>query len=227
MKTLKTLWIINIIFISFICFYLFIYSNINRKNIVIIPEISSNNEAEIIKELNNIGLIVETKDGELEYYYTIPNEGMKVYSNTRIILYRPKVKKEVYSSFIGSIYNKEIEEYFNNKNINIEISYLESEKPINTILSQEKIGEEIIDNETIKIILAKEYEYIKMPNIVGYDINDAIRLLNDLNLEYTIIYFDSIFDEDIVLYQEIEAGSLIYKYNNSKIDIYVSKNAIN
>ena len=67
MKILKTLWIINIIFILFICFYLFIYSYINRKNIVIIPEIKSNNEEEIIKELNNLGLIVETKDGELDY----------------------------------------------------------------------------------------------------------------------------------------------------------------
>ena len=92
MKTLKTLWIINIIFILFICFYLFIYSYINRKNIVIIPEIKSNNEEEIIKELNNLGLIVETKDGELDYYYTIPNSGINVYSNTKVILYHLLVK---------------------------------------------------------------------------------------------------------------------------------------
>ena len=66
-----------------------------------------------------------------------------------------------------------------------------------------------------------------MPNIVGYDINDAIKILNNLNLEYRIVYFESIFDEDIVLYQEIESGSLIHKNNKSVIDIYVSKNTIN
>ena len=107
------------------------------------------------------------------------------------------------------------------------ISYMESNRPKNTIISQEKIGEEIVKNETIKIVLAKEYEYVKMPNIVGYDINDAIKILNNLNLEYRIVYFESIFDEDIVLYQEIESGSLIHKNNKSVIDIYVSKNTIN
>ena len=227
MKILKTLWIINIIFILFICFYLFIYSYINRKNIVIIPEIKSNNEEEIIKELNNLGLIVETKDGELDYYYTIPNSGINVYSNTKVILYRPIIKKDIYLSFVGQIYDGNIKKYFNNQNVYLDISYMESNRPKNTIISQEKIGEEIVKNETIKILLAKEYEYIKMPNIVGYDINDAIKILNNLNLEYRIVYFESIFDEDIVLYQEIESGSLIHKNNKSVIDIYVSKNTIN
>ena len=53
------------------------------------------------------------------------------------------------------------------------------------------------------------------------------KALNNLNLEYRIVYFESVFDEDIVLYQEIESGSLIHKNNKSVIDIYVSKNTIN
>ena len=82
MKTLKTLWIINIIFILFICFYLFIYSYINRKNIVIIPEIKSNNEEEIINEdetytierLNFILAIKIVLNNSLDLIGIIPRE---------------------------------------------------------------------------------------------------------------------------------------------------------
>ena len=63
-----------------------------------------------------------------------------------------------------------------------------------------------------------------MPNLIGMDINLAIKRLNGLKLEYTIIYFESIFENDLVIYQEIEPGSLVYADNTSKIEIYVSKN---
>lgn len=224
MKIIKLLWITNIIFFINILFMMLFYPKIIKRNIVIIPNIESKNEEEIIKELANLKLNVKIDKSDYDYYYTIPSQGMTIYEGEEIILYKPNLAIKKYKSFIGEIYNDKIINYFKELNIRLKIEYIESMKPKNTILSQDKANEEINDNDIINLVISKEYSYIEMPNLIGMYIDDAIKRLNEFKLEYTIIYFESIFDDDLVIYQEIEPRSLVYRNNSSRIEIYVSKN---
>ncbi len=203
---------------------MFFYPKIIKRNIVIVPKIESNDEKEIVKNLTKLGLNVKINNTELSYYYTMPGEGMTIYEGEEILLFKPNITNRKYKSFINEIYDDKVINYFNKLNIKVIVEYIESMKPKNTILSQDKVDEVINENDTIHLILAKEYEYVKMPNLIGMNIEKAIERLKKLNLEYTIIYFESIFEDDLVIYQEIEAGSLVYIKNSSRIEIYVSKN---
>lgn len=224
MKFLKLLWVTNIIFFIFVLFMMLFYPNIIKRNIVVIPNIESKNENEILEELNKLGLNVKIEDSSSLYYYTIPSEGMTIYQGEEVVLFRPSIDKDKYKCFINEIYDDNVIDYYKDLNIEVRIEYIESIKPKNTILSQDKANEEINSNDIIYLVLAKEYNYVEMPNLIGMDINLAIKRLNGLKLEYTIIYFESIFENDLVIYQEIEPGSLVYADNTSKIEIYVSKN---
>ena len=96
MKFLKLLWVTNIIFFIFVLFMMLFYPNIIKRNIVVIPNIESKNENEILEELNKLGLNVKIEDSSSLYYYTIPSEGMTIYQGEEVVLFRPSIDNDKY-----------------------------------------------------------------------------------------------------------------------------------
>ena len=85
----------------------------------------------------------------------------------------------------------------------------------------------INEGTTIKVIVSKGQEIVKMPKVVGEKRDDAIRLLRDVGLEYEIKEVNS--DEvpkDYVIKQETEEGKAIEKDDEipagTKVIIHVS-----
>jgi serine/threonine-protein kinase len=94
----------------------------------------------------------------------------------------------------------------------------------NNIISQEPSqGQKVKKGREIKVIISKGSQLLKVPNLVGYDLNEAEIMLQNkgLRLGRTEETFDDRFAEGQVISQNPEAGEEISE--NSKVNVVVSK----
>jgi serine/threonine-protein kinase len=95
------------------------------------------------------------------------------------------------------------------------------------IISQDPSeGQKVKKGREIKVIISKGAELLKVPNLVGYDINEAEIMLENkgLRLGTTEEIFDERFDEGQVISQNPEAGEKISEMTiswnvNSKLQV--------
>ena len=91
------------------------------------------------------------------------------------------------------------------------------------IFYQSKTVNDIIgENDELILKVAVSNEYVTMPNLVNMHILDAIKILDEYNLKYNIIYYNSVIENDIIISQSIDEGTIIKKGNNNYFNIYVS-----
>lgn len=231
MKLVKILWaIIGIIALIWV-YYIYISPRIFKPHKLEIPNIEGLSEIDAKSCLDNMNIKYNINyiDGKSNLVkYTYPKSGTSIYESYVIDVYIEKILPSYYQSFVGLIYDENIDliiSYCDLHNITFKVIYEVNNNYISgQIFKQSKSNNDLVNNgDELILYVSRSDEFIAMPNLVGLNINDCIKILNDYNLEYNIIYFNTPIDEDIVISQSINEGTLIKKGNAYSFDIYVSK----
>lgn len=230
MKISKILWIIIIFIIIGWIYYLFISPYIFKPKEYEVPNIIGLKENDAISILEDERLQYKLNyiSGENEIVsHTLPKAGSKIYKDYIINIYITKRLPSYYHSFVGLIYDNNIDlinEFCNKHNIILNVIYeLNNNYVSGQIFDQSKKSNELIeDGSELTIKIAVCDEFISMPNLVDMNIYKAMEILDSYNLKYNIIYYNSPIDRDIIISQSIAVGQLVKKGNNNYFNIYVS-----
>lgn len=232
MKLIKILWIIISVIFLFWIYFFFIHPLIFKPNIVEVPMLISYSEAEAINSLkeNNLSYLITYVDGKDDKVInTKPKAGIRVYEGCQIELIIEKHINPNYPSFMGLLFdsNKSLIENFCNENgITYSIEYVDSDEyPNNTIIWQSKNNDEMVTlGDELILRVCRDSSYFKMPNLVGLDIDSAVKELNKYNFNITIIYYETPMLDNMVIAQEIDANYLLKKNLRHNLRLYVSRN---
>ncbi len=159
---------------------------------------------------------IEVKTGSV-VYVTVNNSNKSNASN--------ESSEKIAENYIG----KNIEDVKNMliaSGINVETTYVENkETEKDTIINQNPPAGEKILNNTIKFELSsgEDSEKATMPNIVGLNVEEAKKILNEkgLNTISLVYQFSDETEKDIVMSQTVQANTEISK--DTTIEITVSK----
>ena len=231
MKKIKYLWLFNLLIIIIWLLYIFVIPKVLNNKEIIVPDVKGYdlNEALNILEDNNLIVLINYIDGpDDKALYTFPLKDSVVKSGSNINLYISKKKIVYYDEFIGLVLDSNIdmiENYCANNKIDYEVEYkLDNNSIPGVIINQNKNSKNIINEGDLLIFtVARSELYFSMPNLVGMNIYDGIKILNDFNIKTNVIYYYAPVESDTIIFQSVEKGNTIKKGNNSIIDLYVSK----
>lgn len=120
----------------------------------------------------------------------------------------------------------------NDLSYNIRKEKVQNDDDIGIVLEQDKkVGSYILKNKTVTITVGsdndsdadndKDDKNDVLENLVGMTKNEAINLLQDANIRYTITEIESDEKEGIVIKQDPTSGSILDK--NKVVTLYISK----
>lgn len=230
MKYCKLIWIVITFIILVWIYYLFISPNIFKKREYAVPNISGLSEIDAIRLLedNDFNYSINYIQGDNNIVsYTYPKEGSMIYKSNTIDVYITKQMSCNYNSFVGLIYDNNIEminDYCHKYKINLNVLYEENNTYSSGLIfyQSKTVNDIIVENDELILKVAVSNEYVTMPNLVNMHILDAIKILDEYNLKYNIIYYNSVIENDIIISQSIDEGTIIKKGNNNYFNIYVS-----
>lgn len=231
MKILKYMWILNILIILSWIFYIFVIPKVLKERNIIVPDVRGYSVDDAVKKLeeNKLEVLICYVDGTVdEVLYTFPLKDSIVKYGSNINLYVSLKATVYYEEFIGLVLDSNIEmidNYCINNGISYEVEYkLDNNSIPGIIINQSKNKKDKVNSgDTIVFTVARSNLYFPMPNLVGMNVYDALKVLDDFNIKANIIYYYAPIDIDIVLFQSIGEGNTIKKGNSYPIDIYVSK----
>lgn len=231
MKFINGLWIIIFLFISVWIYYIFISPVLFYSNTILVPDVVGLNEEDAVRKLEDLDIgfkITYVEDESENVIKTLPYSGVSIKRDYIIDLFIGKKMPSRYPGFIGRIYDEcilDIERICNDSNINIVILYEERNDVISGIIVKESIneGERLDQHNELILTISKNQDYFLMPNLVGMNINEAIKILKEYNISPIINYYSSPIDYDLVLYQSILKDSIVKKGNKYEVTLYVSK----
>ena len=132
MKYCKLIWIVITFIILVWIYYLFISPNIFKKREYAVPNISGLSEIDAIRLLedNDFNYSINYIQGDNNIVsYTYPKEGSMIYKSNTIDVYITKQMSCNYNSFVGLIYDNNIEminDYCHKYKINLNVLYEEN-----------------------------------------------------------------------------------------------------
>ena len=233
MRYISKLWILIFVIIVIWCYYIFIYPKIFDTNIII-PDVVGLKEEVLIEKLDEENIkykITYLKSDSDLVLKTFPYAGMKIKKDFIIDVFIGKIIPKSYCGYLGLLYTdvkEEIEILCNDFNLNLIINYKEDNFQIAGVIIDESIvvGEEVKYGDTLILTVSMNNLYFKMPNLVGLNIYDALKIIDDYNLKVNVEYYSSFFDYDTVLFQSINKDTIIKKGNQYEITLYVSKGVL-
>ena len=140
--------------------------------------------------------------------------GYYIYTNQNIIV--PSVTGYSYEKACEILKNKKLQ------CAKIEKIVTDQNNAKIVINQSKKSGTKVIENTTIKLTVGVLDTSVLVPNVVGFNLNEAISILNKNNIKYKIVYSLSDEDNDTVINQNVKKGKKI-KLTDTLI-ITVSKN---
>lgn len=230
MRFTKILWIIIVFIILGWIYYLFISPYVFTKKEYEVPNIVGLSENEAISKLDNgnFNYKINYISGEDEIVTkTYPKAGLKIHKDYVINVYIEKQLPSYYYSFVGLIYDNNINlinDFCNKHNIILNVIYeLNNNYISGQIFYQSKNTDMLVESGSeLTIRVALSDEFIAMPNLININIYEVIKILDSYNFKYNIIYYNSPIERDIVISQSIDEGQLIKKGNNNYFNVYVS-----
>lgn len=227
---IKWIWaFIGIIILGWI-YYFYISPLIFKQKIIEVPNVDGLNELQAKEKLDDLKLrynvnYIEGGSGLVKY--TMPKCGTSVYLNSYIDLYIENNLPSYYKSFVGLMYDNNIDlivNFCNEHNISYKTVYeVNNDYPSGQIFKQSKENDVIIEEfDELVIYIALSDDFLIMPDFTGMNIKQCIEILNEYNLLYNLIYYNTPLEEDIVIGQSIIAGSIVKRGNRHFFDIYIS-----
>lgn len=231
MKIVNKFWIIIFVIIIGWIYYIFISPYILYKKEIVVPDVVGLSEEDVIKTLDDSDIkykIIYIQDDNNLVLKTIPYAGVDIKKNYVIDVYIGHVFPKSYKSYLGLLYDDvrgEIEVLCNDYGLNLIIEYVDDDSLISGVIIGESIkdGSIINNGDTLVLTISKNESFFVMPNLVGLNIYDALKVLDEYNIKTVINYYVSPIDYDTVLYQSISEDSIIKKGNQYEITLYVSR----
>ncbi len=230
-KLFYRLWLVIFGIIIIWIYFIFISPKIFHNTILTIPNIVNLKEEEAISLLKENKIeyqITYLEDKDEVVKKTIPYPGTKIKKGNRIEVYIGKIMPNSYHSYLGQIYalvQEDIERMCKENGLILKIEYEEhNDMPGQTIIRESLVDGSSLNHgdELILTIVSNKNSFI-MPNLVGMHLDDALALFKETKIKININYYQTPIEEDIVLYQSTAPNTIISIYNNSIIDLYVSK----
>ena len=233
MKLIKFFWSGIFIIVLWWIIYFFVFPKVFIKKEIEIPNLVGLKEIEAINILDNNNIkynIVYVNGDDNIVVNTYPEYKTKIYEEYVIDVYIEKNIPKCYPLFVNKLFDDVINDLDNlikEYDINYEISYVKGDYVSGIIISQSKgINEEIKNGYTIKFVVGLSNNSFCMPNLIGMNLFDAMKILDENNIIYDIIYYPSAIDEDIVLSQSILPGRIYDNRNKDKVEIVVSRGMV-
>ena len=188
-------------------------------------------QIEAEKQFNQMGIkyqITYIESDKEEVIKTIPYAGTKIKKNNIVSIYIGKIYPPKYRSYLGRVYDEvkeEIQVMCNSFGMNLKIEFEDVDNIISGLIIKESLTDGGILNNGDELILtiSVNNSTFLMPNLVGLNVDEAVEIITELNMNVNIIYYQTPIDPDVVLFQSVEAETLISKKNQYIVDIYVSK----
>ena len=195
MRFVNKLWIIMFIIIVMWCYFIFISPKVFDSSIVV-PDIVGLSEDEFIFKLKEEKIkyqITYIEDKENVVIKTIPYAGMSVKKDYVIEVFVGKILPKCYSSYMGMLYEDvelEIRNLCNEFDINLVIEYVNDNSKVSGVIIKESIldGEILNKGDTLVLSISTNDLYFNMPNLVGLNIYEALRILDEYKIKVIINY---------------------------------------
>lgn len=234
LRIVNKFWIVIFIVIIGWIYYIFLSPYIINKKEVVIPDVVGLSEKDGIKKLddNNIKYkIIYIQDSQEFVLKTIPYAGVNIKNNCVIDVYIGHVFPRSYKSYLGLVYDdvrNEIELLCNDYGLELIIEYKEDDSLVSGVIIDESIkdGSIIESGDTLVLTISKSNSFFVMPNLVGLDIYDALKILEEYKIKAIVNYYVSPIGYDIVIFQSISKDSIIKKGNQYEVTLYVSKGIV-
>ena len=231
MRVVFRLWIVILTIVLVWIYFIFISPIIFNNKIIEIPNLEGMDQIEAEKQFNQMGIkyqITYIESDKEEVIKTIPYAGTKIKKNNIVSIYIGKIYPPKYRSYLGSVYDEvkeEIQVMCNNFGMNLKIEFEDVDNIISGLIIKESLTDGGILNNGDELILtiSVNNSTFLMPNLVGLNVDEAVEIITELNMNVNIIYYQTPIDPDVVLFQSVEAETLISKKNQYIVDIYVSK----
>lgn len=227
MKRLITL--VNIFLSALLIYFskiIFEYKFFNEK-IVKVPDVvglDKDNATRILESVNLSALYISTKSYDEPLNYVIsqkPKADEKVKIHRAISLYVNEDKENKLPKLVGLNIN-EATKVLKQANIDIErIDYIaskDSENKVIAVYPSEKARLEYGAKISLLVTTQKLEDFGKMPNIIGLDINDALNILKEHNLNVSKIKY--VKEPDLLYNSVVETIPKPDDILNSK-DVYI------
>lgn len=200
---------------------------------VVVPDIIGLDEAEARKKIEDLGLKFVVKGtgrndnfnpGEVIYQSVDPNTTVKKGFPIEVLINEGEALVKVPSGVNRDV--RDAKDLMVNANLEVEIEYEYSDTvPVDVVIEQfPESGTEVKPGTTVKLIVSQgeETKYVLMDNLIGKSIEDAKRILKELDLvEGEIVYQPSDeYEKDIVVWQNYEPGTELE--TKTAVDLYVS-----
>lgn len=201
------------------------------ENQIGVPDLFDKTESEAMSELNKIGLGITVKQGASEdvekgkVFRQDPEAGEKVAKHTTITVYISTGKETFELEDVSGMDYNQASDLLESVGLKVELEFsdddtVEKDKVISTSpTAGSKVAEG--DTVTLKVSEGTRTEYVKMPNVMGYDIDDAIEAIENAGLNYnskSSDYSDT-YGVDQVMDQSISAGSSVVKGSNVTLTV--------
>lgn len=200
---------------------------------VIVPNIIGLNEEEARKKIEDLGLKFIVKGvgrndnygpGVVIYQSVDPNTTVKKEFPIEVLINEGEALVKVPSGVNRDV--NDARDLMINANLEVEVEYEYSDTiPENVVIRQSpESGTEVKPGTTVTLVVSqgKETKYVTMENLVGKNIEDAKKILSQLELNIgEIVYQPSdSYDKDIVTWQSYEPGTELE--TSTAVDLYVS-----
>lgn len=221
-----------ICFIStiFLVFWIGIYPFIKKDEVVQIPDIIGYSEKEGLE-------ILDSKDIKYDKVYikghstnivsTKPSVNSLIKKSQSIIVYIEEYERKRVLDFTNMDIDDAkiiLDEYKKEYNIGYEIEYVNTDNNISNIVINQNIYNELLDNIDMIILTVNiTNDYIKMPNFLMKDYKEAFLFCKENGLIFEGIYINSLLDQGLIIYQELESDEEIRKNSYIRLLFYIAK----
>lgn len=232
MKIFKFCSLISFVILILWSLYLFIIPILNKKEEVVVPTLVGLTIDEALNSLDDLSLKsnIVYVDGQstLMVVDSFPKQNQIVKKGSKINLYVVKEKALVWPDFVNQFYDekkKEIYSFVSEHNIKLSIvEVTNNDLALGLIVEQNHLPSSLVNvNEELILYVVVHDNLVKMPNLVGMSLEEAINILKEYQLKYYCIYERSVFEFNTVLQQSVSPNTLVIKGNETPITLYVSK----
>ncbi len=225
MKIFKITLFLNIAIIAVWVFYIFFYPNVFKKEVINVPNIVGSSKEEALKKIKenklNYDIIYIEQDNDNLVIDVFPKEQSLVKEEQIITIYISKKRVDVLNDYTN-LYYTDVSSYINDYCEKYDIS-INKEIVNNEIYDDDLIISQEINNSILHLKVSLNTSLIKMPNLIGNDVNESLKILKEIGLtcyykyEYSFLPFNAVID------QSIKTGEIVKKKNKNNITITVSK----
>lgn len=231
MKWIFRLWYLILLIVVLWCYFLWISPRIFSSETVLMPDVIGFSEEQTVQLLKDRHLkyqITYMQNDEEVTLKTVPSAEIKIKKDDVIQLYIGKVFPATYHSYLGQKYEdveQAIEQLCEEHGIRLQLLYEQKDDVIGGLIVEESLsdGDILREKDFLTLTISVNDSYFSMPNLVGMNILEALRVLESYQIEAKINYYSAPMPEDTVLFQSIAKDTIIRKNNPYQMTLYVSK----